>query len=86
MRICVDFSKTRGRRIFPPLGGRCDAVMMGFASLDVPERRYARILRPLVLETLFRASSLRTRYARGNERKRRIPSCQEALSPLRLSI
>ena len=32
-----------------------------------------RILRPLVLESLFRASSLGSRYARSNERKRCIP-------------
>ena len=45
-----------------------------------------RIVRPLVLESLFRASSLRSRGARSTERKRCIPSGQEALSPLRLSI
>ena len=44
-----------------------------------------RIVRPLVLETLFRASSLRSRGALCNERKRRVPRGQEALSPLRLS-
>ena len=34
-----------------------------------------RIVRPLVLESLFRASSLGSRFARYTERKRRIPRC-----------
>ena len=49
-------------------------------------RRTKRILRPMVLGTLLRASSLRSRGARNTERKRCLASCQEALSPLRLSI
>jgi len=49
-------------------------------------RRTKRILRPLVLGTLFRASSFRNRGARRNERKRRVASSSEVLSPLRLSI
>ena len=49
-------------------------------------RQKQRILRPLVLGTLFRASSFRNRYALRNEPKRCLASCQEALSPLRLSI
>ena len=49
--------------------------MMGFASCGCPRTRwFARILRPLVLGTLFRASSFRTRGARSNERKRCLPS------------
>ena len=53
-------------------------------SLSVGQRQ--RILRPLVPETLLRASSLRSRGALCNERKRRVASGSEALSPLRLSI
>ena len=49
-------------------------------------RQIERILRPLVLGTLFRASSFRSRGARTTERKRCLASCQEARSPLRLSI
>ena len=37
-------------------------------------RQTKRIVRPLVLGTLFRASSFRTRGARSNERKRCIAS------------
>ena len=56
------------------------------ALLFLLPRRTERILRPLVLGTLLRASSLRSRGARNTERKRCLASCQEALSPLRLSI
>ena len=49
-------------------------------------RQKQRILRPLVLETLFRASNFRSRGVRNTERKRCISSGEEALSPLRLSI
>ena len=48
-------------------------------------RQIERILRPLVLGTLFRASSFRTPGVRNTERKRCRPSGEEALSPLRLS-
>ena len=43
-------------------------------QLFVDIRQIERIVRPLVLGTLFRASSFRTRGARRNECKRRIPS------------
>ena len=50
-------------------------------------RQTKRTVRPLVLGTLFRASSSRSRVALCNERKRCIYTCrQEELSPLRLSI
>ena len=49
-------------------------------------RQNQRIVRPLVLGTLFRASSFRSRGVSSNERKRCLPSGEEALSPLRLSI
>ena len=37
-------------------------------------RQIERILRPLVLGTLFRASSFRSQVVRGNERKRCVPN------------
>jgi len=49
-------------------------------------RQIQRILRPSVLDTLFRASSFRTRGALCNEPKRYRTTGREALSPLRLSI
>ena len=53
-------------------------------------RRTRRILPPLVLGTLFLASSSRTRFARSTERKRRVLGRRrrrlEALLRLRLSI
>ena len=61
-------------------------MMKSHVLLIFLSRRFQRILRPLVLDTLFRASSFRSRYALCNERKRRIASYSEALSPLRLSI
>ena len=56
------------------------------ALLRAFSRHISRILHPLVPGTLFLASSVRSRGARRNERKRCIASRQEALSPLRLSI
>jgi len=41
---------------------------------SAPPRQTKRIVRPLVLGTLFRASSFRARYARSNERKRCVAS------------
>ena len=55
-------------------------------NLVADPRQIQRIVRPLVLGTLFRASSFRSRVVRCNERKRCIRSIQEAISPLRLSI
>ena len=49
-------------------------------------RQTKRIVRPLVLGTLFRACSFRNRYALCTELKRSFASRSEALSPLRLSI
>jgi len=54
--------------------------------IDAHPRQTKRIVHSLVLGTLFLASSLCTRYARRNERKRYSTTGREALSPLRLSI
>ena len=54
--------------------------------IDSHPRQTKRIVHPLVLGTLFLASSLCTRYARRNERKRYSTTGREALSPLRSSI
>jgi len=44
------------------------SVMVDAVLLRASSRQIERILRPLVLGTLFRASNFRTRVARGNER------------------
>jgi hypothetical protein len=62
--------------------GKCLSFSFSFSfSLSLtllifsaPPRETKRIVRPLVLGTFFRASSLRSRVVRGNERKRCLAS------------
>ena len=80
--VCLSLDPLRRRSLLT----RNLSVMVDAVLLRASSRQMERILRPLVPGTLFRASSFRTRVARSNERERCIPSGEEALSPLRLSI